>query len=206
MRRGKPKRGKRLSTQQSLQQPRKQTPQRRKRTFLKRISWFWRILIIAPLTLIGGVAGVLYFWPQITIEPTTSLVPTDPLATRFTITNNSALPVWNVWYVPQVWEADPDVSPDRTVYNVMTAGADKLEAHAAFSARIDTTQLKSIVTFKKPMMQMWVYFTPLPWEWPIKETGKRFYALPDANGQYQWYFGGQAEELKADKSPPRLNP
>jgi hypothetical protein len=88
----------------------------------------------------------------------------------------------------------------------MTAGADKLEAHAAFSARIDTTQLKSIASFKKPMMQMWVYFTPLPWKWPIKETGKRFYALPDANGQYQWYFGGQAEELKADKPPPHLNP
>jgi hypothetical protein len=158
---------------------------------------------------VGAIAtgtGLLSLWPELSIEPTTSLSTTDPLATRFNITNKSALPVWNIWYIPQVWEADPGVPPDRHIYHAITGGADKLEGHASFSARIDTTQLNSIATFRKPMMQMWVRFTPLPWKWPILERGKRFYALPDANGQYQWYFGGQAEELKPDKPPPRLNP
>jgi hypothetical protein len=156
--------------------------------------------------LIGGFSGILYLWPQVSVEPTTSLAPTNPLATRFNITNQSGLPIYQVWYNYQIWEGDKRERATNPITGSVWFGfylpgiIPKLASHAAYSVDIESPEIR-FVKYSKPMLQLFVTYSPMPFGWPEKQTGKRFYALPDANGQFQWYFAGEAEFFGPDKVP-----
>jgi hypothetical protein len=211
MQRDKPKRATRLSRKAKARRRNKeqqsQTLLRSVWNFLKHLSLASWLVAGALSTAIGLVIAVLYFWPEINIEPSASLDPSDALATKFKITNQSALPIYDVWYVAETWEGDTDFIarwPGMIVIPVPFVSMRKLESHTPFSARIDTSVIGAF-RFEKPMLQIWAYYALTPWRWPTKRSGKRFYAQRDAGGQYQWYFAGQAEGF-GPEHVPRLNP
>jgi len=211
MKKGKSRRAIRLAPESKTRRQQKkqqsQTLWRRTGVFLKRVSLTSWLIIVTVTTVLSGVIAVLYFWPVIDVEPSASLDLSDAMETKFKITNQSVFPIYDVWYTAEIWEGDTafiDRRPGMIAIPVPFVSMRKLESHTPFSARIDSRLMGSF-RFEKPMLQVWAYYALSPWEWPTRRDGKRFYAQRDATGQYQWYFAGQAEDIRPEHIP-RLNP
>lgn len=156
--------------------------------------------MITCLTIVGGAAAIWFFWPVILVEPEfSSPQQGEPLQTRFKITNESPISIYDVTYTTELVDGTkPAGMDDRVTYvDICDCPAQRLSWHASFTGALNVPIPPPI---GRTIMQVWVHYR-LPFFSRRRAVGYCFHSMRDENGGYHWYPAGEAAEWKAGQLP-----
>ena len=193
-------------TEQASTPPQRATPASR----LWTVVWSWSL---AALSVVAGIASLLVFRQEITVDPYVSYNASDPFGERFAIVNNGPSSTYQVHYTcaatflqtnnpsadetsnRSVWIMIPIV-PHITKFGWKETKSTDCDYIARFGASLQSVHIEINVFYKRMF-----------WPFKLHTPGNKFVASRDSTGRFLWdHDSSDTGPFDPDADPTKLRP